>query len=276
MWKILSVILVLPFLAQSELVVGRCNYYEHPLFGYTCEMSNLQFMAGDELQVTGNHMPGKHDGNVVTVEVKNSTIEVIPLQFFISFPIMSRFYAQNVGISTLNRLRNCESLQHLFLSQNKLEIIRTDTFADCMNLLTIQLQSNLINNVERWALRDLTKLEVFLLNNNRLELLNADLFTPTPNILDIGISNNRLSTVNSRTFTPTPFLETLRLSHNNISILNVNTLQNLTQLQVVLLNGNNFDNFQANFFRHLPNLRQLNIDDNLVGFFLLLRKFGHV
>jgi Leucine-rich repeat (LRR) protein len=265
MWKIVNLVLLLPFLAQSELVVARCNYYEHPLFGYTCEVANLQFKAGDELQVTGTHMLGKNNENVATVEIANSTIEVVPLQYFISFPILTRFYAQNVGISTLNRLRNCASLQHLFLSQNKLDIIRGDTFADCANLQSIHLQNNMISNIERWAFRDATKLEVLLLNNNQLEVINADLFTPTPNLLDLGLSNNRLETLNSRLFTPTLFLETLRLSNNNITILNVNIFQNLTQLSTLLLNGNNFDNFQANFFRNLPSLRLLNVDDNMVS-----------
>lgn len=273
MWKILSLILLFPFVAQSELVVARCNFYEHPIFGYTCEVANLQFMAGDALQVTGNHLLGKGNDNVVTVEIVNSTVEVIPLQYFISFPILNRFYAQNVGISTLNRLRNCLSLEFLFLSHNMLDTIRADTFADCANLRSIQLQNNLINNVERWAFRDATKLEVVNLNNNQLEVVNPDLFTPTPNLLDLGLSNNQLTTLNTRFFTPVVFLETLRLSNNDITFLNVNHFQNLTQLSTVLLNGNNFDNFQANFFRHLPNLRQLNVNDNKVGFNWVFNSF---
>lgn len=266
MWKIFSLLLLCPILAQSALVQARCRFYEHQVFGYTCETANLQFMAGDELQISGIHMPERDNGNVWTVEVVNSTIEVLPQQFLISFPILRRLNANNVGISTLNRIRNCQSLQFLSLSHNKLDVIRGDTFADCSNLLSINLQNNLITNVERWALRGLTILQTFILNNNQLATLNGDLFTETPNILDIGLSNNLLSTLIARTFTPTPFVETIRLANNNLSIISVNIFQNLTQLSVLLLNGNRFDNFAANFFRHLPNLRHLNIDNNVVSF----------
>jgi Leucine-rich repeat (LRR) protein len=265
MWKVFSLLLLLPVFGQSALVTARCRYYDHQILGYTCEVADLQFMAGDELQIAGIHMPGRDNGNVLTVEIVNSTVEVVPQQFFIQFSILRRFNAQNVGMSVLNRIRNCQTLQSLSLSHNKLDIIRGDTFADCTNLLSINLQNNLISNVERWALRGLSILETFNLNNNQMAALNADLFTPTPNILDIGLSNNLLSTLILRTFTPTPFLETLRLSNNNLTLLNGVMFQNLTQLQVFLLNGNNFDNFQAGFFRNLTNLRHLNIDNNAVS-----------
>lgn len=291
MLKLLCAILLLPFAVQA----ARCNYYDHPIFGYGCEVADLEFMAGDELVITGNHIPGKSNANVLFVEILNSTVEVVPQQYFISFPILNRFYAQSVSLSTLNRMRNCETLRFLFLSGNNLEVISADTFADCANLEVLHLQNNNINNIERWAFRNLDSLEVLLLTNNQLETVNADLFTPVPNLIDLGLSNNmyacdthwtffyskfsfysfciyRLATLNSRTFTPIPYLETLRLANNYFSILNVNILTNLTQLNTLLLNGNQFDNFQANFFRHLPNLKNLNINDNSVslGFLKML------
>lgn len=266
MWKLICAVLLLPFVVQAEFQgAARCRYYDHPIFGYGCEVADLEFLAGDELQITGNHLTGRSNANVVFVEILNSTVEVIPQQFFISFPILNRFYAQGVSLSTLNRILNCANLRFLFLSGNYLEVINSDVFADCGNLEVLHLQNNNINNIERWAFRNLDKLEVLLLTNNQLQQINADLFTPVPNLLDLGLSNNMLTTLNSRTFTPIAFLETLRLANNYLSVLNVNILANLTQLNTLLLNGNQFDNFQANFFRHLPNLRQLNLNDNLVS-----------
>ena len=113
MWKVLSLLFLLPIMGQSALVTARCRYFDHQAFGYTCEASNLQFMMGDELQITGVHMPGRNNGNILTVEIVNSTVEVAPLQFFISFPNLNRFNAQNVGMSNLNPIRNCENLQSL-------------------------------------------------------------------------------------------------------------------------------------------------------------------
>jgi hypothetical protein len=264
MWKVFSLLFLLPILSHGALVTGRCRYYDHQLLGYTCEVANLLFTVGDELQITGVHMPGRDNGNVLTVEIVNSTVEVIPQQFFINFSILRRFNAQNVGISTLNRLRNCQSLQFLSLSHNKLNIIRADTFTDCTNLLNINLQNNLIRDVERWALRNLSVLEVLNLNSNQMQSVNPDVFTPTTNLIDLSLSNNFISNLVVRTFTPISFLETLRLSNNNLTIVNGLIFQNMTQLSVLLLNGNNFDNFQANFFRNLTNLRHLNVADNKV------------
>lgn len=265
MLKLFCVILLLPFVVHGQISEARCNYYEHPLFGYGCEVASLEFFAGDLLQITGNHNSGKNNENVAFVEILNSTVEVIPQQFFLSFPNLNRFYAQSVSLSTLNRLLNCQSLKLLFLSGNNLEMISSDTFADCGNLEVLHLQNNHINNVERWAFRNLDKLQVLLLSSNQLEVINADLFTTIPNLLDLGLSNNMIATLNSRTFTPIPFLETLRLANNYLSVLNVNILANMNQLNTLLLNGNQFDNFQANFFRHLPNLKHLNINDNSVS-----------
>lgn len=267
MWKIIFSVLLLPFAvqAQSQIRVAQCNFYEHPVFGYGCEIADLEFRAGDILSVAGNHNSGKDNDNVAFVEIVNSTVEVIPQELFLNFPILDRLYAQSVSLSTLNRLRNCATLRFLFLSGNFLEVVAADTFADCLNLETLQLQNNQLNSIDRWAFRNLDRLRVLSLSNNQLQAINPDLFTPTPNLLDLGLGGNLLTTLNSRTFTPTLFLETLRLNNNQFTILNVNILQNLTQLSTLLLNGNEFDNFQANFFRHLPNLRQLNINDNLVS-----------
>lgn len=274
MLKLLSAFLLLPFvMSQSQIRNANCLFYEHPNFGYGCEVTNLEFSDGDELVVMGNHLSGRSDANVLFVEILNSTVDVVPQRFLITFPTLERFHAQGVSIATLNRLRNCENLKHLLLSWNRISTISADTFADCINLEVLQLQSNVITNVDRWAFRDLDKLEVLLLSNNLLETINPDLFTPLPNLIDLGLSDNSLSTLNSRTFTPVPFLETLRLANNYFSVLNVNLLSNLTQLETLLLNGNQFDNFQANFFRHLPNLRLLNINDNSVSFLQVLKAF---
>lgn len=267
MLKLFCAILLFPFVVQAELQLqtSQCRFYDHAVFGYGCEVVDLDFSSGDDLQITGVHLTGRGNGNVLFVEIINSTIEVIPFQFFISFPILSRFYAQDVSLAVLNPVRNCGQLNHLFLSSNNLESINPDTFADCVNLQTLHLQNNVIADVDRWAFRNLDRLEVLQLNGNQIEALNADLFVSTPNLLDLGLSNNQLSSINPRTFTPIPYLETLRLANNHFAILNVNTLANLTQLDTLLLNGNEFDNFQANFFRHLPNLRHLNINDNKVS-----------
>lgn len=266
MWRLLSAFLLLPFvISQSQVRNANCLFYVHPIFGYGCEVTNFEFSAGDELVVAGTHLAGRNDESVSFVEILNSTIEVVPQRFLITFPALERFHLQGVSISTLNRLRNCENLRVLLLSFNRIEIVSADTFADCINLEVLHLQNNVISNVERWAFRELDRLEVLLLNNNLLETINPDLFTPVPNLIDLGLSDNSLSTLNSRTFTPTPLLETLRLANNYFSVLNVNILTNLTHLTSLLLNGNQFDNFQANFFRHLPNLRLLNINDNSVS-----------
>ena len=265
MLKIFCVIFLIPFVVQAEVRVAQCNYYVHPIFGYGCEVADLEFLSGDQLQITGSHLAGRNNGHVEFVEIVNSTVEVIPQQYFTTFSILNRFNAQSVSLSILNRIGNCLNLRFLFLSGNYLETINADTFADCENLEVLHLQNNLINNIDRWAFRNLDHLEILILSNNQLESINADLFTTVPNLLDLGLSDNLLSTLNSRTFTPTPLIETLRLANNYFSVLNVNLFQNMTSLSTLLLNGNEFDNFQLNFFRHLPNLRHLNINDNSVS-----------
>ena len=270
MLKFIFLAVLLPFLAQAEVRVARCSFYIHPMFGYGCAVGDLDFVAGDELQITGTHIVGRNNENVLFVEIANSTIEVIPQQYFINFRNINRFQATEVSLSTLNRLGNCENLETLVLSSNNLQTIANDIFADCSNLLNLQLQSNVIASLSRFALRGLSKLRILNLNNNDIDVINADLFTETPELLDLGISNNNLETLNSRTLTPITNLEILRMANNRFTILNVNILETLTQLQTLLLNGNQFDNFQANFFRHLPNLRQLNLNDNLVSATLIL------
>lgn len=270
MWKQLGLVLcclaVLPFVVQAQLLrTAQCNYYNHTVFGYTCEVADLVFNDGDQLQITGTHMPGMSHESVILVDIANSTLGIIPLQFFVAFPGMSRFYAQGASLETLNRLQNCQSLEHLFLSQNNLRTISADTFVDCTNLKVLQLMNNHISTIDRWAFRDMDNLEVLLLTNNDIEVINADLFTPTPNLLDLGLGNNYITTLNVRTFTPTPLLEVLRLGNNQIAAFNVNIFINLNNLHTLLLNGNNFDQFQANLFRVLPSLKTLNLNDNVVS-----------
>lgn len=264
--KLICAILVIPYLSADAVArVANCRFSEHQVFGYSCQIADLEFNTGDTLQISGMHLAGRNDMSVTFLEIVNSSVSIVPQHIFVQFGNLQRFHAQNVGLSDLVPLRNCQNLQTIFLSQNQLTLIRNDVFGDCRNLMTIHLQNNQIATIERWAFRGLSSIETIQLNNNQLAVINADLFTENPLLKDIGLSNNHLTTINSRQFTPTPYLETLRLANNEIVILNVNVLQNLTRLETLLLNGNQFDNFQANFFRHLPNLKMLNINDNQVS-----------
>lgn len=76
------------------------------------------------------------------------------------------------------------------------------------------------NNLDRLApnaFADLSSLESIELNHNKISKLSADLFNASRQLQHINLSNNLLNNINATLFTSLAFLKVLDLSHNQLS-----------------------------------------------------------
>lgn len=127
------------------------------------------------------------------------------------------------------------SIQHLDLSQNKLNSIQIGDLENFPFLKTLILSSNEIETTEKYVFSRMEYLQELYLNDNLLKQVPSGL--PTS-------------------------LKILHLNGNRITVINTNDLKNLIRLKVLKLNSNFLHSVETDSFRFLYNLEILDISCN--------------
>lgn len=90
-------------------------------------------------------IPGLKDESIKAVYMKNnSNIEFLPVQIYRKFPNLLRYSMINCGFSEIfkKNFENLNQLQILDLSDNRIEIVRSDTFEGLFRLENIVLSKS--------------------------------------------------------------------------------------------------------------------------------------
>ena len=114
---------------------------------------------------------------------------------------------------------------------------------------------NRANLLQRYP--DLINLETIILSNNGIQNIDAQTFQNLPNLQAIFLDHNQIQNIDPQLFQSIPNLQAIFLDHNQIQNIDAQTFQNLPNLRRVNLNDNQIVNFNPQTFQHLPNLRHL-------------------
>ncbi|KAK3526244.1 hypothetical protein QTP70_020397 [Hemibagrus guttatus] len=83
-----------------------------------------------------------------------------------------------------------EDIDHLLLAQNRIKVLKDNTFSHFRNLLSLDLQLNEISAIEEGAFSGLIKLTTLLLQHNRLQVVSEAMFIPLPQLKYLRLHDN--------------------------------------------------------------------------------------
>lgn len=134
------------------------------------------------------------------------------------------------------------SLISLFLSVNKLHVVKSHYFSLLQNLTTLDLSHNQISKIEKSSFIDLISLKTIFLSHNCLFYLDSSLFVSQTRLVKLDLSHNVLG----------------RLNHPNL-------FSGLKELQELYLANNDIYYIHPDIFRYSSSLLELNICDNYLS-----------
>lgn len=221
--------------APSKAIVNEGNV----LFTCVCFISTITIIRIDPLSklcsvwgvnVTNDNyevrsftgLNGCDARHVTELQFRNYTLEYIPYGIGRKFTALTFFVVgseeKNMGLKRLQRanFENMESLYHLIVTNNNIEIVDEDSLRDLPNLITFFMSFNKLKRLERYTFENNAKLLIFFVNSNQLEYLHRDLFKNNPLLEAISLRNNHLKLIHVD-FTSLRSLKALDL-HANVCI----------------------------------------------------------
>lgn len=205
----------------------------------------------------------------------------IPAELFVKFPQL-RHLRLTGGIQTISRENfhnGTEKLFSLELTESKIKVIPTGTFASAQQLRNIGLSRNAIENIENGAFENLAVLKFLDLSNNSIRMVRSSTFSYIASLEILNLDNNKIAIIEEDSFKMANLLE-LVLSHNEIHTIAPNVFANaprlayleliaaslidtgnafkgLKELKTLYLSDNNAAGFDLKDFMELPNLESL-------------------
>lgn len=83
-----------------------------------------------------------------------------------------------------------EDIDHLLLAQNRIKVLRGNSFSQFRNLVSLDLQLNEISLIEEDAFSGLDKLTTLLLQHNRLQVASEATFISMPRLRYLRLHDN--------------------------------------------------------------------------------------
>lgn len=114
----------------------------------------------------------------------------------------------------LHAFSGLDSLVHINLSNNRLRFIPSDLFWNNPELDTIDLSSNVFENLKNEPIIMHAKLKVLNLNNCRMKNLPIRLFSRLPNLRKLDLSENYMVTINTDVLLPLRKLERIEIRND--------------------------------------------------------------
>lgn len=152
-------------------------------------------------------------------------------------------------------------LKKLFLANNKIELIRAQTFACLSELKLLSLENNEIFYIED-VFNGLTNLHEVNLNRNFLQVVEPGTFDTNTELTEISVNHNELHDLPINIFKHNINLEILRLHGNQLTSLHKNLFRNNRILKWIELGDNNIFFIDTAALEHLENLQFIDLASN--------------
>ena len=127
-----------------------CTFVLNNEFGYTCIISNIQFLNGDIINIMGIHQDEKTNEDVTCVVFLNSKLIKIPIEIFETFRQLKTLVVKGTKLEIMdeNTFELCGKLKYLDASDNKIRVINKSSLEKCTELETLNLHNNFITKIE--------------------------------------------------------------------------------------------------------------------------------
>ncbi|XP_064622151.1 leucine-rich repeats and immunoglobulin-like domains protein 1 isoform X3 [Lineus longissimus] len=165
-------------------------------------------------------------------------------------------------------LRNLTKVKKLVLGQNKITMVKSNTFAKLTNLKDLDLSQNKILGLELKAFDGLkNSLEFLGLHVNMISQANLAPLANLTRLEQLNIAHNSLtSTLPDNTFKNMNSLAYLNIQGNRLTSISPATFEGLhKQLKVLLLSENMITKLPDEVFHHFEQLQELYLDLMMLG-----------
>ncbi|XP_014242709.1 toll-like receptor 7 [Cimex lectularius] len=204
-----------------------------------------------------------------TIDVSYNDIRVLPPDSGLTgLRRLQNLFLQNNDISevTSESFNGLTSLRVLNLSSNKLESLPENLFASTRDLREIHLQNNSLYELARGLFHRLEQLLVLDLSVNQLSSNQIDdgTFVGLIRLIILNLSHNTLTRIDARTFKDLFFLQILDLRNNSIGFIEDNAFLPLYNLHTLNIAENRLHHITAHLFNGLFVLSKLTLNNNLI------------
>jgi Leucine-rich repeat (LRR) protein len=254
-------------LIQLDLHLNDITQIEMNTF---IDLNNLKYLNLDSNQIS----------TMKNVQF-NSNLEQISLRFNmltnlneINSSSLKYLHVSNNRLQEIN-FKNTflPNLEYMDLSQNRLILIKAESFFNIKNLKNLNLSYNKLDLESEFKnilhLKGQSLLETLDLSFNEIKYFESNLtFQYLDSLKYLNLSNNKLKFIDSFVFGFLIKLNELNLASNNISFLNASCFFNLRSLKKLSMNFNkiNSTDFLKSNKNDLYNLEYLNLEENKIVF----------
>ncbi|XP_069070587.1 reticulon-4 receptor isoform X1 [Pleurodeles waltl] len=156
--------------------------------------------------------------------------------------------------------------QRIYLHNNKITLVRSNSFAACRNLTLLWIHSNNISVIEPGTFYGLDKLEELdISDNGNLKSIGPSTFRSLTHLHSLRIDRCGLLELPNGIFRGLFSLQYLYLQDNNLQALHDDTFLDLANLTFLFLHGNKIKTLSENVFRGLVGLDRLLLHQNRVS-----------
>jgi len=255
----------LAVIASSAATTLNCHFTRNIVFGYVCEIRNVEFAEGSDVTIGhADHEGGKTDADVKMVSFIKSTVGFLPNQLFTIFPNLEILDLLEVKLTKWNRdfLKNAKNLKRIWLAKNEIEELGDNSFLGASGLENLILHNNKITKISDKAFNGLAQLKSLEMQHNLMTSLNKNVFLSLKKLKELNLSHNMLRKVDENAFAGSNKIEFLNLDHNNITDLPANVFKGQTNLTVVYMQNNQIEKVSPELFTDCSNLMELRLDNN--------------
>ena len=178
--------------------------------------------------------------SLTSLNLSSNSIETVHSSTFTSLRALAQLYLDNNLLVSMPNLNGNWYLKTLSLRNNKLTVIRRESFSNVKTLQRLLLGGNRIQNIQCNTFADLTWLQELDLSNNELESLPSGWMRGLVNLKYIDLRSNRFTYVYQLSLSTSISLSTIYLQNNKITQNHKNEIQKYCPYAQVYLDSCNF------------------------------------
>lgn len=183
-----------------------------------------------------------------------------------SFPNLKTLRITSSILKTFNSSLTSGLMQVEALRLNGNEIEEIAEFPRLPVLKKLFLSDNKINILRRKTFRNIKMLKLLTFENNNIFYIHGEAFGKNHELHELNLNRNQLSFLEPSSFNKNMKLKEISMNYNSIKFLPTEIFQNNVDLETLRLHGNNLKSLQRNIFMNNFNLRWIELGENQLTF----------
>lgn len=197
------------------------------------------------------------------LNLSDNKLKVLSKEQFIDQQYLKELYLAKNNLETIfyDTFLNCTKLEILDLSFNEI-LSLSEKVSLNPSLVKLFLYNNKIKNISSETLTELNNLEVLNLANNELNFISDNLFRRLIKLEELDLQGNEIAALPKRVFEGLIHLQMLNISENPITSLDIELFRSNLDLNTLETRNTQISHLRAGLLAKLKRLRTLNASHN--------------